>query len=182
MKGIASDILMPYTGRSRANLLREGIAGERIFVIGNPILEVIRHHEDAIGRSGVLARIGLEAQRYLLVTMHREENVDVEVRLRSLVEALRMLSDEHGLPVVVSTRPPHARSDAPLRAGRRQHGRAVHRSLRPAGLHRPPTKRSLRPQRQRNRPGGALHPRRPQRHDPRRDPNVPRRSNAASTS
>ena len=105
MKGIASDILMPYTERSRANLLRQGIAGERIFVIGNPILEVIRHHEDAIGRSGVLARLGLEAQRYLLVTMHREENVDVEVRLRPLVDALRMLSDEHGLPVVVSTHP-----------------------------------------------------------------------------
>lgn len=105
MNGIASDILMPYTERSRAKLRREGIAGERIFVIGNPILEVIRHHEDAIGRSGVLARLGLEAQRYLLVTMHREENVDVEVRLRPLVDALRMLSGGHGLPVVVSTHP-----------------------------------------------------------------------------
>jgi len=106
---------MPYTERSRANPLREVIAGERIFVIGNPILEVIRHHEDAIGRSGVLA------QRHLLVTMHREENVDVEVRVNSLVAAPRMLSDEHGLPVVISRHPQHARSDAPLRAGRRQH-------------------------------------------------------------
>ncbi len=101
----SSDVLMPYTERSRANLLREGIAGERIFVIGNPILEVIRHHEDAIARSDVLERLGLEAQRYLLVTMHREENVDVEERLRSLVDALRRLVHEHGLPVVVSTHP-----------------------------------------------------------------------------
>jgi len=129
---------MPYTERSRANLLREGIAGERISVIGNPILEVIRHYEDAVGRSGILARLGLEAQRYPLVTMHREENVDVEVRLRPLVLARCECSDEHGLPRRGQHAPPHARSDAPLRAGRRQHGRAVHRSLRPAGLHRPP--------------------------------------------
>jgi len=101
----SSDVLMPYTERSRANLLREGIAGDRIFVVGNPILEVIRHHDDAIARSDVLSRLGLEAQGYFLVTMHREENVDVERRLRSLVEGLRLLEREHGLPIVVSTHP-----------------------------------------------------------------------------
>ena len=101
----SSDVLMPYTERSRANLLREGIAGDRIFVIGNPILEVIRHHEEAIARSDVLSRLGLEAQRYFLVTMHREENVDVEDRLHSLIDALRLLEREHGLPIVVSTHP-----------------------------------------------------------------------------
>ncbi|HWC25533.1 MAG TPA: UDP-N-acetylglucosamine 2-epimerase (non-hydrolyzing) [Solirubrobacteraceae bacterium] len=101
----SSDVLMPYTERSRANLLREGIAGERIFVIGNPILEVIRHHEDEIGRSDVLARLGLEPQGYFLVTLHREENVDVEQRLLSVVDALGLLEREHGLPIVVSTHP-----------------------------------------------------------------------------
>ena len=101
----SSDVLMPYTERSRANLLREGIAGERVFVIGNPILEVIRHHEDEIGRSDALARLGLEAGRYFLVTLHREENVDVEQRLVSVVDALGRLEREHGLPIVVSTHP-----------------------------------------------------------------------------
>ncbi|MBW3608350.1 MAG: UDP-N-acetylglucosamine 2-epimerase (non-hydrolyzing) [Actinobacteria bacterium] len=101
----SSDILMPYTERSRANLLREGIAGDRIFVIGNPIFEVINHHESAIGRSDVLSRLGLEAQRFFLVTMHREENVDAEKRLRALIDALGMLEREHGLPIVVSTHP-----------------------------------------------------------------------------
>ncbi len=101
----SSDVLMPYTERSRANLLREGIAGDRIFVVGNPILEVIRHHDDAIARSDVLSRLGLQAQRYFLVTMHREENVDVEQRLRALVDALALLEREHGLPIVVSTHP-----------------------------------------------------------------------------
>ena len=101
----SSDILMPYSERSRANLLREGIAGDRIFVIGNPIFEVINHHEDAIGRSDVLSRLGLEAQRFFLVTMHREENVDGEERLRALIGALSMLEREHELPIVVSTHP-----------------------------------------------------------------------------
>lgn len=101
----SSDILMAYTERSRANLLREGIAGDRIFVIGNPIFEVINHHEAAIGRSDVLSRLGLEAQRFFLVTMHREENVDGEERLRALIDALAMLEREHGLPIVVSTHP-----------------------------------------------------------------------------
>ncbi|MDP8908834.1 MAG: UDP-N-acetylglucosamine 2-epimerase (non-hydrolyzing) [Chloroflexota bacterium] len=101
----SSDVLMPYTERSRANLLREGIAGDRVFVTGNPILEVIRHHEDEIDRSDVLSRLELEAQQFFLVTMHREENVDVENRLISLIEALRLLEREHGLPIVVSTHP-----------------------------------------------------------------------------
>ncbi len=101
----SSDILMPYTERSRANLVREGIAGERIFVIGNPIFEVLRHHEQAIARSDVLSRLGLDAQGFLLVTMHREENVDREERLRALIDALSMLEREHGLPIVVSTHP-----------------------------------------------------------------------------
>jgi len=101
----SSDILMPYTERSRANLLREGIPGDRIFVIGNPIFEVLRHHDDAIRRSDVLSRLGLEPQRFFLVTTHREENVDVEGRLHALVDALQRLEREHQLPIVVSTHP-----------------------------------------------------------------------------
>jgi UDP-N-acetylglucosamine 2-epimerase (non-hydrolysing) len=101
----SSDILMPYTERSRANLLREGIEGHRIFVTGNPILEVIEHYQSQIDSSDVLPRLNLEAQKYFLVTMHREENVDVEVRLRSLVEALKALQLEYDLPVIASTHP-----------------------------------------------------------------------------
>jgi UDP-N-acetylglucosamine 2-epimerase (non-hydrolysing) len=101
----SSDVLMPYTERSRANLLREGIEARRIFVTGNPILEVINHYDGQIGRSDVLTRLGLAAQKYFLVTMHRAENVDVEGRLRSLIESLEALNREYGLPVVCSTHP-----------------------------------------------------------------------------
>jgi UDP-N-acetylglucosamine 2-epimerase (non-hydrolysing) len=101
----SSDVLMPYTERSRQNLLREGIEGRRVYVIGNPIYEVLLHHAAQINQSNVHERLQLEAERYFLVTMHREENVDVEDRLRSLVGALEALREEYGYPVVCSLHP-----------------------------------------------------------------------------
>lgn len=101
----SSDVLMPYTERSRLNLLREGIAGDRVFVTGNPILEVIEHYQDLIERAEVLGRLQLEPRKYFLVTMHREENVDIEARLQSLVESLKAVQREYKLPIIVSTHP-----------------------------------------------------------------------------
>jgi UDP-N-acetylglucosamine 2-epimerase (non-hydrolysing) len=101
----SSDVLLPYTERSRANLLREGIAGERIFVTGNPIYEVLRHHQGRIAQSDVLDKLGLEEKEYLLVTMHRAENVDIESRLRSIVESLKQLSQKYEMPVICSLHP-----------------------------------------------------------------------------
>jgi len=100
-----SDVLMPYTERSRANLLREGIEGRRIFVIGNPIFEVLQHYDGAIAASDVLARLHLDPKRYFLASIHREENVDVEERLRALIAALDRVAAEYDLPIVCSTHP-----------------------------------------------------------------------------
>jgi len=101
----SSDVLLPYTERSRANLLREGIAAQRVVVTGNPIFEVLRHYERCIDESDVHARLGLQPGAYFLVTAHRAENVDVPDRLRQLAEALRLVGEEHGLPIVVSMHP-----------------------------------------------------------------------------
>lgn len=101
----SSDVLMPYTERSRANLLREGIPGERIFVTGNPIGEVLRRHEATIEASRALEELRVQPKRYFLVTMHREENVDLPHRLRALVSALGRLGTEFGLPVICSVHP-----------------------------------------------------------------------------
>jgi UDP-N-acetylglucosamine 2-epimerase (non-hydrolysing) len=101
----SSDILMPYTERSRANLLREGIAGDRIFVTGNPINEVIRHFDAQIGDSRVMDDLELVAGRYILVTMHRAENVDLENRLKGLAAGLDLVQRKFGIPVIVSTHP-----------------------------------------------------------------------------
>lgn len=101
----SSDILMPYTERSRQNLLREGIHGERIFVTGNPILEVIEHHADQVANSQILQTLGLKAGNFFLVTLHRAENVDIESRLRSFTNGLDQLQQKYQLPVIVSTHP-----------------------------------------------------------------------------
>jgi UDP-N-acetylglucosamine 2-epimerase (non-hydrolysing) len=105
----SSDVLMPYTERSRANLLREGIPGERIFVTGNPIHEVIQYYEPQIGDSTILRRLGLLPEQYFLVTMHRSENVDVCERLQGLIGGLDGLHREYRLPIIVSTHP-HTRA------------------------------------------------------------------------
>lgn len=101
----SSDILMPYTERSRQNLLREGIPGERIFVTGNPINEVINYYDLEIRQSRILAELELEPKRYFLVTMHRAENVDVEERLFGLIKAFDLIQRKYGIPVIVSAHP-----------------------------------------------------------------------------
>jgi UDP-N-acetylglucosamine 2-epimerase (non-hydrolysing) len=101
----SSNVLMPYTERSRENLLREGFAGERVYVTGNPIAQVLEAYEPRIAASTALADLGVEARRFFLVTMHRAENVDVPERLRALVDALARLHDKHGMPVICSLHP-----------------------------------------------------------------------------
>ena len=100
-----SDVLLPYTEGSRANLLREGIQGERIYVTGNPINEVIRHYEPSIDSSEILSNLSIKKGEYFLVTMHRAENVDSEPRLKSLTQSLQQLSDEYGMSIICSMHP-----------------------------------------------------------------------------
>jgi len=101
----SSDILLPYTERSRANLLREGIEGERIFVTGNPIYEVLEHYRDAIDASDILERLNLEPGAYFLATIHRAENVDIESRLRTLIAAMEILHQTYKMPIICSLHP-----------------------------------------------------------------------------
>jgi len=96
----SSDIHMPYTERSRANLIKEGVDGQRIFVIGNPIYEVLQSYH---GESKILTTLGLDPTRYFLATAHRQENVDKVDRLRSLLVACSKLSRRY--PVIFSLYP-----------------------------------------------------------------------------
>lgn len=114
----ASDVLLPYTERSRQNLLREGIPPQRIYVTGNPIFEVLTHYAAQIAASDILARLGLAAGAYFLVTLHRAENVDEPVRFSRLLAALGRLQTTYGVPVIVSTHPrtQHRLAGGPQRA------------------------------------------------------------------
>lgn len=101
----SSEVLLPYTHRSAANLVAEGIRRERIFVTGNPILEVLETFAPEIEKSDVLGRLGLPERGYFAVTMHRAENVDIPERLNALVDGLTLLAREFQKPIIVSVHP-----------------------------------------------------------------------------
>lgn len=100
-----SDFNLVYTEHARRHLLSEGMQHRRIYLTGSPMREVLDHYRAQIGASDVLARLGLEAGGYFIVSMHREENVDSRSRLHALVGTLNRLAERHDLPVIVSTHP-----------------------------------------------------------------------------
>lgn len=100
-----STVLMPYTHRSKENLLREGIARERVFVVGNPIYEVLNTYSAQIEASDVLNRLDVQPGEYFLVTLHRAENVDDPARLERLLQGLALVADTHQQPMIVSLHP-----------------------------------------------------------------------------
>ena len=100
-----SDINLPYTENSRRYLLSEGIDGKTIFVTGSPMPEVLHKHMDSINSSNVLSELGLEAGKYILVSAHREENIDIEENFMSLMNAINHVAEDYGMPVIYSTHP-----------------------------------------------------------------------------
>ena len=101
----SSTVLMPYTYRSRDNLIAEGIEAERILVTGNPIHEIMVRFSSQTASSKALDELEVKSKKFFLVTMHRSENVDREDRLRGLVTALLELHRSFGHPVIVSLHP-----------------------------------------------------------------------------
>lgn len=101
----SSAILLPYTHNSKENLLREGIEINRIYVVGNPIYEVINTYGKKIIKSNVHKRLKVEPLKYFLVTIHREENVDDKARLSNILTALDMIQKRYKMPVVCSLHP-----------------------------------------------------------------------------
>lgn len=100
-----SDINLPYTEHSRRYLLAEGIRKEFIFVTGSPMAEVLHKNCSSIDRSSVLETLGLEQGKYIVVSAHREENVDQQANFLSLMNALNDVADRYGMPLVYSTHP-----------------------------------------------------------------------------
>lgn len=100
-----SDINLAYTEHSRRYLLAEGVRKEHIFVTGSPMQEVLWEQRDKIDESDVLERLGLEVGRYILVSAHREENIDNEANFLSLMTAINNIAERYKLPVIYSTHP-----------------------------------------------------------------------------
>jgi UDP-N-acetylglucosamine 2-epimerase (non-hydrolysing) len=101
----SSTVLMPYTERSKDNLVREGVARQRIFVTGNPIFEVLEHYREQIAASKVHAELGVDPGQFFLVTLHRAENVDDPARLASFFAGLSAVADRWAEPMIVSVHP-----------------------------------------------------------------------------
>lgn len=100
-----ADFNLVYTEHARRNLLAEGLHPRRILLTGSPMMEVLKHHIDDFAASDVLERLRLTPKGYLLVSAHREENVDHPLRLNALLDSLTAVHDHTGLPVLVSTHP-----------------------------------------------------------------------------
>lgn len=101
----SSSVLMPYTDRSKENLVREGIERDRIFVTGNPIKEVLDSNADKIESSDVMNGLAVKPFEYFLVTLHRAENVDIPDRLKNIFQSLAEVATKFGKPVLVSVHP-----------------------------------------------------------------------------
>jgi len=127
-----SDFNLVYTEHARRNLLSEGIHPRRIYLTGSPMREVLDYNREAIEASDVLARLGLQAGEYFLVSMHRAENVDLPRHLQALLAALNRLCRQYDLPVIVST---HPRTRERLSRLPEQHLHPQIRFLKPFGYH-----------------------------------------------
>lgn len=100
-----ADINLPYTEHSRRYLLSEGIRKEHIFVTGSPMAEVIGKNLQKIKESKILDKLGLEPQKYIVVSAHREENIDNEKNFKSLMNTLNNIAEIYQVPLVYSTHP-----------------------------------------------------------------------------
>ena len=101
----SSSILLPYTERSKENLIAEGIERDRVYVTGNPIREVLLNFDDQISASGILDQLDAKPSEYFLVTLHRAENVDLSARLKNIFSAFQQIAEKFEKQVLVSVHP-----------------------------------------------------------------------------
>ena len=102
---VISDVNLPYSEPARKYLHELGMPKERTYVTGSPMAEVLRMNLDKIEKSDVLERLGLEKNRYILLSAHREENIDTEKNFQSLFTAINALAEKYNMPILYSCHP-----------------------------------------------------------------------------
>ena len=100
-----SDVNMCYTEHARRYLNSEGVAKERTYVMGSPMPEVLSKNVDRIDASTVLEKLGLEKGKYILLSAHREENIDDERNFFALMDAVNQMAETYQMPIIYSTHP-----------------------------------------------------------------------------
>ena len=100
-----ADINLTYSDIAREYLLREGLPADRVIKTGSPMFEVLNSRKEDIEKSDVLERLGLEEEKYFVVSAHREENISSEQNFMDLVESLNTIAEKYQMPLIVSTHP-----------------------------------------------------------------------------
>ena len=102
---VTADVNLCYSEHARRYLNASGVPKERTYVVGSPMAEVLRANLEQICASDVLERLGLEQGRYILLSAHREENMDTEANFLSLMQAVNAMAETYDLPVLYSCHP-----------------------------------------------------------------------------
>lgn len=102
---VISDVNLPYSEPARKYLHEMGMPKERTYVTGSPMAEVLRGNLNKIEQSNVLERLGLEPNKYILLSAHREENIDTEKNFTSLFTAINALAEKYDIPILYSCHP-----------------------------------------------------------------------------
>ena len=102
---IISDVNMAYSEHARRYLAECGLPKERTYVTGSPMAEVLHENLEAIEASDVLEKLGLEPKKYILLSAHREENIDTEKNFTSLFTAINKLAEKYDMPILYSCHP-----------------------------------------------------------------------------
>jgi UDP-N-acetylglucosamine 2-epimerase (non-hydrolysing) len=100
-----ADINLTYSSIAREYLMREGLSPDMVIKTGSPMFEVLSHYSEAINQSDVLERLGLIAEKFFLVSIHREENIVPEININKIISILNGVAERYKLPVIVSTHP-----------------------------------------------------------------------------
>lgn len=102
---ITSDVNLPYSEAARRYLIEMGFPKERIYVTGSPMAEVLTENLEAIKASDVHQKLGLEKGKYILLSAHREENIDTEKNFLSLFNAINAIAEKYDMPILYSCHP-----------------------------------------------------------------------------
>lgn len=102
---VTSDVNLAYTEHARRYLLSEGMRKEYTFVTGSPLPEVFHKYMGKIDESDILDRLNLEKKKFILVSAHREENIDNDENFKNLTDALNAIAEKYDMPVIYSTHP-----------------------------------------------------------------------------
>lgn len=102
---VTSDVNLCYSEHARRYILSSGVRPEYTFTVGSPMAEVLERNMPFIDSSDVLDRLGLEERKYILLSAHREENIDIEQNFFSLMNAVNAMAEKYNMPILYSCHP-----------------------------------------------------------------------------